>query len=408
MTAVKTGFSFIILAFLYAYFYQHINWLEHRVILLVGFGIAGLVVIGSQVIIYYLGIRRYADSHFYIKDSILYHEWKNGKNIWLDLATVNHQDSDLEKGNLIGHNLYMHLPKGIDERDDLLKEIHKTVEIYGDNSTKVKTSLERFRESRILPRAAAFIVLTQVGGLIYLLNHYLSKKVGLRGFKKPALLIAAYLVFTLLIVPGLAPLFGRSALPATGSLRPLSYITILLNRHYVQSELKTQLIDASESLKGQYPDTPIRYLDANFPFISGFPLLPHLSHNDGKKVDLAFFYQDKHTGMPTENTPSFIGYGVYEAPEKEETNYPGRCRNQGYWQYSILGALVPQWKAGDYRVDAKRTRALLEILMTQKETSKIFIEPHLKERWGLSNYEKIRFHGCRAVRHDDHIHLQVD
>ena len=30
----------------------------------------------------------------------------------------------------------------------------------------------------------------------------------------------------------------------------------------------------------------IHYLDANFPFINKFPLLPHLSHNDGKKIDI--------------------------------------------------------------------------------------------------------------------------
>ncbi|MFT5619364.1 MAG: hypothetical protein ACI85I_002607, partial [Arenicella sp.] len=38
---------------------------------------------------------------------------------------------------------------------------------------------------------------------------------------------------------------------------------------------------------------------------------------------------------------------------------------------------------------------------------KVFIEPHLKTRLGLENYSKIRFHGCQAVRHDDHIHVQL-
>jgi hypothetical protein len=31
----------------------------------------------------------------------------------------------------------------------------------------------------------------------------------------------------------------------------------------------------------------------------------------------------------------------------------------------------------------------------------------LKARWNLTQYDKIRFHGCQAVRHDDHIHTQV-
>ena len=45
-------------------------------------------------------------------------------------------------------------------------------------------------------------------------------------------------------------------------------------------------------------------------------------------------------------------------------------------------------------------------ILKQNEISKIFIEPHLKKRMNLKN-PKIRFHGCRAVRHDDHIHLQI-
>ena len=32
--------------------------------------------------------------------------------------------------------------------------------------------------------------------------------------------------------------------------------------------------------------------------------------------------------------------------------------------------------------------------------------PHLKARLGL-NSNKVRFHGCHAVRHDDHFHVQL-
>lgn len=39
------------------------------------------------------------------------------------------------------------------------------------------------------------------------------------------------------------------------------------------------------------PQIRISYLDANFPFKDGFPLLPHLSHDDGRKVDIAFMYR---------------------------------------------------------------------------------------------------------------------
>jgi murein endopeptidase len=49
---------------------------------------------------------------------------------------------------------------------------------------------------------------------------------------------------------------------------------------------------------------------------------------------------------------------------------------------------------------------LVEILASEKSIGKIFIEPHLKTRLKLTT-PKIRFHGCRAVRHDDHIHVQL-
>ena len=40
-----------------------------------------------------------------------------------------------------------------------------------------------------------------------------------------------------------------------------------------------------------------------------------------------------------------------------------------------------------------------------RKDDNIFIEPHLKNRLKIGN-NRIRFHGCKAVRHDDHIHFQ--
>lgn len=40
-------------------------------------------------------------------------------------------------------------------------------------------------------------------------------------------------------------------------------------------------------------------------------------------------------------------------------------------------------------------------------THKIFIEPHEKQKLSLTSKYKIRIHGCKAIRHDDHIHLEV-
>ena len=37
---------------------------------------------------------------------------------------------------------------------------------------------------------------------------------------------------------------------------------------------------------------------------------------------------------------------------------------------------------------------------------KIFLAPHLAAKFG-SDAPKIRFQGCAAARHDDHIHIQL-
>jgi len=54
----------------------------------------------------------------------------------------------------------------------------------------------------------------------------------------------------------------------------------------------------------------------------------------------------------------------------------------------------------------KGTKLLLERIIEFHPIEKIFIEPHLKQRLNL-DHPKIRYHGCGAVRHDDHIHIQV-
>ena len=57
--------------------------------------------------------------------------------------------------------------------------------------------------------------------------------------------------------------------------------------------------------------------------------------------------------------------------------------------------------------DAQKVAAFISILCKSPLTQKVFIESHLKDRMKLQ-YSKIRFHGCKAVRHDDHIHLQIN
>ncbi|MFN8324139.1 MAG: hypothetical protein U0T74_15870, partial [Chitinophagales bacterium] len=149
------------------------------------------------------------------------------------------------------------------------------------------------------------------------------------------------------------------------------------------------------------------YLDACFPFGNGFPLFPHLSHNDGKKIDIAFVYRSAADNTLTNSSPSFIGYGISEGPQPGEEDKAAFCKSCGYVQYGLLNKLVPQQNQQHYVFDKARTALLVKQLVTDSRTGKLFIEPHLKQRLGLQQYDKIRFQGCRSVRHDDHIHVQL-
>ncbi|MBR08049.1 MAG: hypothetical protein CMP48_10210 [Rickettsiales bacterium] len=246
-------------------------------------------------------------------------------------------------------------------------------------------------------------ILTQIGGVIYVLTYFLSKRLSFNTLKSFMIFLGVYLVVSVAVLPVIAPFFGRKPLPLFGNLRPVNYLTCVLNRHYVVAELDEVLVEMSDDYSEKFGGS-VNYLDANFPLFNGFPLMPHLSHNDGKKVDLAFCYDDK-SGSMTDHVPSWIGYGAYDEPKEGEQNYPKLCSEKGYWQYGLL-----KWITFDnrgYKVNSKRTSWIIKRVTLDDRVSKVFIEPHLKARWGLNGNDKVRFHGCQAVRHDDHIHLQI-
>ena len=270
----------------------------------------------------------------------------------------------------------------------------------------------------LLVKILVFILLTvvtQVGGLVFLLalwlSYFLKKNNIYRRFCFGGFSIVftcLYIIISFGLVPLIAKPLGRVPLPINGdsSLKPLNCITFLLNRHYVTPELKFTIEKIALEVHNQHPQTIINYLDANFPFCNGFPLFPHLSHSDGKKLDLSFLYLDAKTHQITNHSPSFLGYGVCEEPSGKEVNTALNCEEKGFWQYSFLSKMVSQDNKNEFLFDASRNKFLIETIARQKVVSKIFIEPHLKDRLGLS-LAKIKFHGCRAVRHDDHIHLQI-
>ncbi len=241
-------------------------------------------------------------------------------------------------------------------------------------------------------------VLTQVGGIVWIIALWSSYKFKKR---KRYLFPLLYLTFNVIVIPPIAKVFGREKLPIfTKTLKPRNLIYPLLFRNYATPELKTLLVNASNQL--QKSNITISYLDANFPFINGFPLLPHLSHNDGKKIDIAFMYMDK-MGNSTNKKPSVSGYGIYASSKNKTTNV---CLSNGYWQYDFTKHLT-FGHFNNLEFDKERTKSLITKLLNSKLTEKLFIEPYLKESLHLNNESKIRFHGCKAVRHDDHIHLQI-
>lgn len=272
---------------------------------------------------------------------------------------------------------------------------------------------------RIFRRLATFVLLTivtQVGGLIYLLYYPLGQFIRKRynnKWQQRGLRLAAFsllmIVSSLVIVPAIASVFGRVPLPLASTekqaLKPGSWFFVLANRHYVKPELKQSLLDAASSLVKDYPGAELVYLDANFPFFTGFPLLPHLSHDDGEKADLAFVYQKTGTKLYQNRTATWLGYGFFEAPPPGVIDMPGQCERKGYWQYSLLGKFAG--KHPDFHFYPPANTCLLKALARDKQVGKIFIEPHLKLKLGLHPVKKVRFHGCQAVRHDDHIHVQL-
>lgn len=205
------------------------------------------------------------------------------------------------------------------------------------------------------------------------------------------------------MVPLLSELNGREKVINSDSIMYSNILTVLLNRNYVKPELNSLLIKTSNKLKNT--NVKIHYLDANFPFFDNFPLLPHLSHNDGNKIDLSLIYENPD-GTISKKQKSISGYGVFTKPMKSEQNQIQKCLNSGYFQYDYPKYLTFGKINKELKFSEKGTKLLIESLLEQKNLGKIFIEPHLINRMKLKN-NKIRYHGCQAVRHDDHIHVQL-
>ena len=254
-------------------------------------------------------------------------------------------------------------------------------------------------------------VLTQIGGIVFLLSwlsflpfrkRFTNKY--WRAFSSVLTFVGLYLITILLVMPPIARKYGRVPLPffETNHVQPVTVWTALLNRNYVTPALRLATDSVAKKMHEKYPGTVVKYMDANFPFIDGFHLIPHISHNDGKKLDVAFYYLDKGTGKQTDNTLSPIGYGGSEPPKKGEPDRPAACG--GHWKYSVMYGMVPL--SDELAFDPVRTKEMITLFLADNRIKRIFLEPHLKVRFKL-NSSKVGLHACYSVRHDDHVHVQL-
>lgn len=272
---------------------------------------------------------------------------------------------------------------------------------------------------RILKKVFFFLILTlftQVGGVIYLLSSLLysvfkfNKLNGYKeAFRRISFHLAVYLIFTFFLIPTIAGLFGRVPLPifSKNNLGPRTVWTVILNRHYVRPLMRETALEISSEIGDKYPGIRINYFDANHPFYKGYPLFPHLSHNDGKKLDLGFIYNSSADDKLSSKTPSAIGYGISEEPRKGEYNRPFECaKDSKNWMYNFMHNIYPQGAKKYYTFSSSLNKELISLFVKNKKISKVLLEPHLKARLGLNN-NKVKQVQCGSVRHDDHFHIQI-
>ncbi|QHQ36833.1 hypothetical protein [Algicella marina] len=138
----------------------------------------------------------------------------------------------------------------------------------------------------------------------------------------------------------------------------------------------------------------------------GFPLLPHLSHDDGRKLDIALWNVDESGSYQAGRHPSPIGYWAFD-PRVD--NAPDPCREtRGLSLRWDMAWLQPYVRKG-LALDPERLGAALRWLTREGPEAglgKVFVEPHIAQRSAISS-TVIRFQGCRATRHDDHIHIEL-
>lgn len=275
----------------------------------------------------------------------------------------------------------------------------------------MKTGFRLFRHALFF---ALLTLVTQIGGLVWLISLYLNHRVqklrpmwGLRW----VIFVVLYSLITVFIVPPLAKYCAnRVPLPVFSNphLEPENVVYCYLNRTYVKPALLKALEEVAEQMQEKFPGSAVWYLDANFPFMDEYPLLPHLTHDIGKSIDLTFYWKNAKTDVPLRKNPSPHGYGLWAEAKPGEFDYAKSCKKQGYWYIGYDGAIA-SWGCNreKYTFDEARTGELMRLIAAHPAFGRILIQPHLKKRFGLEGYPNIKAQDCFSARHDDHVHVQL-
>ena len=189
---------------------------------------------------------------------------------------------------------------------------------------------------------------------------------------------------------------GLAPLPCEprGPLQPVSRAYCVGARHYVTPAARAALVRAAEAVAREHPGAAVRYMEASWPSARR-PMPPHVSHGDGRQVDLAVFYEDRAGRLRT--PPTVSGYRAFEPPRREADRV---CVGVGGHHAASDPPPGRSWRLAE-----APTAELVRRLSAEPQVRRIFVEPHLKARLGFRRDSKVRFAGCGVARHDDHLHV---
>jgi penicillin-insensitive murein endopeptidase len=194
----------------------------------------------------------------------------------------------------------------------------------------------------------------------------------------------------------LPPESGWDLLPLNGeNIFAQNILIWLTGRCYVKRPLVKALEEAGEILRRRIPEARIGYLDASGR--KGGKLFGHLSHQEGRDIDICFFGRKKDNEL------------FPKVPKLFKVGYMINYKKDGHSRSLIF--------------DTPANLFLILALLEQKtaRVEKVFVEPYIR-KWLLAeakrnelDYDRmaglsqvLRYAGKQAERHDDHLQVRFD